>query len=178
MSDYPVAMQNLMNILHVASAVFIVGPMAILPMLALRAIRAGDGPQVSALARSTFVLSLASLLVVIFGFGTMGSADAKLHLSITTPWILISLVLYVIALALSLAVVVPIMRRAARRLQETGTRSSVPAGSGTRASGPDGGGSLTVSGRDLGSQYALIAMSSGISAVLLLVVVILMVWKP
>jgi uncharacterized membrane protein len=155
-------MQTLINILHVVTAVFIVGPMAVLPMTSLRAIRAGDGNQVVTLAKSTFVLSLASLAVVIFGFGAMSLADERFNLSVTTPWILISIVLYVIALIVSLAMVVPFMRRAGHQLQE--------AGSGTDGTASRSGSSM--------SEYSLIAMSSGISAVLLLVVVILMVWKP
>ena len=103
-------MATLMNILHVVTAVFIVGPMAVLPMTGMRAIRAGNAGQVLTLAKSTFVLSLASLAVVIFGFGAMATGPARFNLSITTPWILISIVLYVIALIVSLAVVVPIMR--------------------------------------------------------------------
>jgi uncharacterized membrane protein len=154
-------MGTLMNILHVVTAVFIVGPMAVLPMTGMRAIRAGNAGQVLTLAKSTFVLSLASLAVVIFGFGAMALADERFNLSITTPWILISIVLYVIALIVSLAMVVPIMRRAGHRLQEKGSDSAAPRTSGSSM-----------------SEYSLIGMSSGISAVLLLVVVILMVWKP
>ena len=158
-----------MNILHVVTAVFIVGPMAILPMTGMRAIRAGNAGQVLTLAKSTFVLSLASLVVVIFGFGAMGLADARFNLSVTTPWILISIVLYIIALVISLAMVVPIMRRAGHRLQESGSSSNDAATASAERS--------STSGSSM-SEYALIGMSSGISAVLLLVIVILMVWKP
>jgi uncharacterized membrane protein len=163
-------MGTLLNILHVVTAVFIVGPMAILPMTGMRAIRAGNAGQVLTLAKSTFVLSLASLAVVIFGFGAMSLADERFNLSVTTPWILISIVLYIIALIVSLAMVVPIMRRAGHRLQEA---ENAPAGAtGTT---PTKGSSTAGSSM---SEYSLIAMSSGISAVLLLVIVILMVWKP
>jgi uncharacterized membrane protein len=163
-------MGTLLNILHVVTAVFIVGPMAILPMTGMRAIRAGNAGQVLTLAKSTFVLSLASLAVVIFGFGAMSLADERFNLSVTTPWILISIVLYIIALIVSLAMVVPIMRRAGHRLQEA---ENAPAGATGTA--PVKGSSTA--GRSM-SEYSLIAMSSGISAVLLLVIVILMVWKP
>jgi uncharacterized membrane protein len=163
-------MGTLLNILHVVTAVFIVGPMAILPMTGMRAIRAGNAGQVLTLAKSTFVLSLASLAVVIFGFGAMSLADERFNLSVTTPWILISIVLYIIALIVSLAMVVPIMRRAGHRLQEA---ENAPAGATGTA--PVKGSSAAGSSM---SEYSLIAMSSGISAVLLLVIVILMVWKP
>ena len=58
-------METLFATLHVVAAVFVVGPMAILPMTAMRAIRAGQGQQVDVLARSTFVFSLLSLMVVV-----------------------------------------------------------------------------------------------------------------
>jgi uncharacterized membrane protein len=165
-------MGTLLNILHVVTAVFIVGPMAILPMTGMRAIRAGNAGQVLTLAKLTFVLSLASLAVVIFGFGAMSLADERFNLSVTTPWILISIVLYIIALIVSLAMVVPFMRRAGHRLQEA---QKAPAGASGTAGAPVKGGSAAASST---SEYSLVAMSSGISAVLLLVIVILMVWKP
>jgi len=147
-------MEALFAALHVVAAVFIIGPMAILPMTGMRAIRAGQGGQVAVLARSTFVFSLLSLLVVVFGFGILGftTHDTK----VTTPWVLISLILYVIALALSLFGVVPAMRSAAEQLS---------AGSGGAAV-------------DSGKPYGRVAMLSGIASLLLVVIVVLMSWKP
>jgi flagellar biosynthesis/type III secretory pathway M-ring protein FliF/YscJ len=81
-------------------------------------------------------------------------------------------VLYIIALIVSLAMVVPIMRRAGRRLQEA---EAAPGGGAGTAAAPANGNSAAGSSM---SEYSLIGMSSGISAVLLLVIVILMVWKP
>ena len=69
------------------------------------------GSQVDVLARSTFLLSLLSLLVVIFGFGILGFSTHGT--TITTGWVLSSLILYVIALGLSLFGVVPALRTAA-----------------------------------------------------------------
>lgn len=142
-------MDTLFSVLHVVSAVFIVGPMAILPMTAMRAVRAGNADQVGVLAKSTNLTALLSLLVIVFGFGAMSLADEKYHLSITTPWILWSLILYAVALALTLFLVVPTMRRAAEALRE-GTASRYPA----------------------------IAAGSGVATLLLVAVVVLMVWKP
>jgi len=144
-------METVLNVLHVLAAVFIIGPMAILPMTAMRAIRGGDGAQVRSLAQSTNVLSLASLIVIIFGFGVMSLSDTKYDLSITTSWILISLILYVIALALSLAVVVPALRNA---------------------------GSQLVDGTAADNAYKRVAMVSGIVSLLLIAIVVLMVAKP
>ncbi len=152
-------METLFAVLHVVSAVFIVGPMAILPMTAMRAVRAGNAGQVEVLAKSTNLISLLSLLVVFFGFGVMGLADKKYDLSVGTPWILWSIILYVIALGLTLFLVVPTMRRAAETIR--GAESST-AESSTAES----------------SKYPAIAAGSGVASLLLVAVVVLMVWKP
>jgi uncharacterized membrane protein len=146
-------MDTVLTALHVVAAVFLVGPMAILPMTALRALRAGEWSMVSTLATSTRVFSLASLLVAVLGFGVVGTADERFDLSVTTSWVLTSIILYVIALALSLAVVVPAMKRAAGELE--GGR-----GEAARA------------------LYVRIAAGSGVVSLLLVAVTVLMVWKP
>ncbi|MGI8576940.1 MAG: DUF2269 family protein [Nocardioidaceae bacterium] len=147
-------METLFTVLHVGTAVFLIGPMAILPMTAMRAVRAGHGGQVASLARSTFVISLASLIVVVFGFAVLGTSDAKYNLSITTPWILFSLILYLVALALTLVAVVPALRSAAEHLTRPDRGELAP------------------------NDYQRIAMASGIASLLLVVVVVLMAWKP
>lgn len=139
-------MDLLFSILHVATAVFIIGPIAIMPMTGLRALRTGDSARATASAKSLRLLTYLSLLVVVTGFGVMGMADPKYDLSITTPWVLGSLILYVIAAALTLAIVVPAYLRPERR-------------------GPK-------------QRYTRVAVSSGIAAISLVAVVVLMVWKP
>ncbi|WP_157002887.1 DUF2269 family protein [Agromyces laixinhei] len=149
-------MDTLISILHVAGAVFIVGPMAILPMTAMRAVRAGNGAQVAVLAKSTTIFTWLSLLVFVLGFGAMSMAPDEFGLSMTTPWILWSIILYVIAFALTLFLVVPSMKKAAEAL---GT-GAADGGAGPKAS------------------YPAIAAGSGIASLLLVAVVVLMVWKP
>lgn len=144
---------TVLNVLHVVTAVFLVGPMAVLPHTALRALRLGNGPMVELLARSTWVFSLASLLVAVLGFGIVGMADEEWGLSLTTGWVLASIVLYGIAFLLSVLLVVPALRQAGAALAD-----------GT----PDG---------EAGS-YARIAASSGVVTLLLVAVTVLMVWKP
>lgn len=148
-------METLFATLHVVAAVFIVGPMAILPMTAMRAIRAGQGRQVDVLARSTFVFSMLSMVVVVFGFGILPFSEHGTK--VTTSWVLISLILYVIALALSVFGVVPAMRSAA------GVLTAAPAGGAAP---------------DTKSAYGRVAMLSGIAALLLVAIVVLMAWKP
>ncbi|WP_349897924.1 DUF2269 family protein [Parafrigoribacterium soli] len=145
-------METLFNVLHVVTAVFIVGPMAILPMTGLRAIRAGNGAQVKTLATSVFVFSLISLVVVVFGFGLLGMSDPKYHLSFGTTWIWLSTVAYLVALLLNLFLVVPALRKAGAEVAKDG------------------------SGKE--ARYPQIAAGSGVVSLLLLLVVVLMVWKP
>jgi uncharacterized membrane protein len=143
-------METLFNVLHVLTAVFVIGPMAVLPMTAMRALRAGHGDQVSSLARSTVVFSIGSVVVALLGFALLGMTGDKHGTSVSTPWVLWSVIAYLVALGLTLFVVAPAMRAAAADAR---------------------------SGRASGS-YAKIAAPSGVSSLLLAVVVVLMVWKP
>lgn len=142
-------MSTIFAILHVATAVFIVGPMAILPMTALRSLRAGQAGQVRSLAKSTMVFTLLSLLPFLIGFGLMG----MYKIPFARTWIWLSIVLYLVAFVIALVLVVPAMRRAATMLE------------GSDAAAKTGG-------------YGMIAGGSGIVSVLLLAVVVLMAWKP
>ncbi len=148
-------MEALLAMLHVVGAVFVIGPMAILPMTAMRAIRAGQGAQVAVLARSTFVFGLASLAVAVLGFGVLGvSSQEEKHATISTPWVLVSIVLYAVALALTLLAVVPSLRSAAEHLQDSAAQNLKP------------------------NDYQRIAIGSGVATLMLVVIVVLMTWKP
>lgn len=120
-------METVFSVLHVVAAVFLIGPMAILPMVGMRDLRTGDGSQAVALGRSTNVFSLASLLVIVFGFGLVGIVD---YASITTSWVLISLIVYLVALILTLMVVVPAMQGAAEATDRERSYNRIAMGSG------------------------------------------------
>jgi uncharacterized membrane protein len=160
-------MGTLFDILHIVAAVFIVGPMAIIPMTALRALRGGEAGQVRVLAKSTNLFSLLSLVVVVLGFGAMGLSDPKYHVTFTDTWIWLSVVLYLIALVLTLFVVVPTLRTAAEAID----------GAASTAGAADAAGSSVAAGAKP-SGYGKVAASSGIATLLLVFVVVLMVWKP
>lgn len=107
-------MDTMFSILHVVTAVFVIGPMAILPMTSLRILRAGDTSRAASSARAIRLLSYLSLVVLVTGFGVMGMADPQYDLSVTTPWVLASIGLYFVALLVTLAVVVPAFQSAVR----------------------------------------------------------------
>jgi uncharacterized membrane protein len=145
-------MFDVMTAIHVLVAVFAVGPMAVLPMIALRGIREKQAGIVDTMARSTFVFSLVSLAVVIFGFGALGTKPERADWSVGSLWIWLSIVLYVLALGLLLGLVVPGMRAAA-----DGLRSATGA---------------------VQNGYSKVAAGSGVATLLLIAVVVLMVTKP
>ncbi|GAA2228179.1 DUF2269 domain-containing protein [Herbiconiux moechotypicola] len=163
-------MDTLFAVLHVVGAVFIVGPMAILPMTAMRALRSGQLAQVATLAKSTTIFTYLSLVVIVLGFGLVGMADPRYELSLTTPWVLASIVLSLAAVVLNLALVVPAMKRAAAGTA-SGTATDAVASSTVAVAGAP----TASPGR---SGYAVISAGSGVVSLLLLAVVVLMVWKP
>jgi len=122
--------------------------MAILPMTAMRSLRAGQAGQVRTLAKSTTVFTLLSLIPFLVGFGLMG----MYKIPFDRTWVWLSIVLYLVAFVIALVLVVPAMRRAAALLE--GSESTAPSG------------------------YGMIAGGSGVVSLLLLAVVVLMAWKP
>lgn len=151
-------MGEIINILHVVGAVFVVGPMAILPMTAMRSVRAGNAAQVETLAKSTNLFSLLSVLVVVFGFGALSMAKKEDNYSFSSTWVLLSIIFYLAAIAISLFVVVPALRSASEALEDG------PAEGVATPAKPSG--------------FTKIAAGSGIVAILLVAVTVLMVWKP
>jgi uncharacterized membrane protein len=145
-------METLFAVLHVTAAIFIIGPMAILPMTGLRALREGSASQVTSIARSATLTSWLSLIVALFGFALVSFVDPEDKLTFGTPWLLASIILYSIAVTVSLSLVAPLLSRAAGRLAAGET------------------------GRD--RSYGRIAASSGIVTLILVSVVVLMVWRP
>jgi len=141
-------MSDILEILHVLGAVFVVGPMVILPMFALRALRAGNGTQVRLLAGSALGFGIATLVVAALGFGVFAMADADRGWTFTTTWVLVSIIAITAASAIHLGVVVPALYG---------------------AGGEKGASSFS---------YALIASTSGVVAILMVIVVILMVARP
>jgi uncharacterized membrane protein len=100
--------------IHVVLAVFLIGPVAMIPMTALRAIRQRDAAAVGSGARQTAVFGFGSILVFLFGFGVMGAGEGRF--SFSDLWLLLSVIAYIVAIVLVLALVVPDLRRASRAL--------------------------------------------------------------
>ncbi|MBX6371756.1 MAG: DUF2269 family protein [Acidothermus sp.] len=95
---------------HVASAIFLLGPLTIATSTTSRYIRAGDLAVLRHLNRTTRLFGWGTLLVGIFG-----AAVGRDELS--KPWLTASFTLFIVAFILLLAVVEPDQRRAISALE-------------------------------------------------------------
>lgn len=153
-------MAHVFTALHVILAVFIIGPMALLPHTGLRALRNLDAKQVRGLARSVAIFSWASLVVFVLGFAALGAGEGGAHsASFTDLWVWLSVVLYAGAFVLSVFVVVPNLRRGAEEIEG----AAEPA-EGEKVRRP--------------AAYSAVAATAGVTTILLVVVVILMAFRP
>jgi uncharacterized membrane protein len=99
--------------LHIVFAVFAVGPLGHAVTTAGRGIRTGDGAATAYGARMARVYSYASVLVVLLGFAVMSSKrSGKTVADFGDTWIWLSLLLWLVAIAITLGMIVPILQRA------------------------------------------------------------------
>jgi uncharacterized membrane protein len=175
--------------LHVLAAVFLAGPLVIAPMTGLRALRAGDERGVRDSVRTSWLFGLLSL--VIAGLGLLVVPTRPKEYGFGTPWVIISTTLYILVLAGVQLAVVPALRSAAKLLApepviavQPDTAEPGPGDTATFASAADTSVLIPPSERDpairtkLDALRGRIAATSGIVAVLVLVIAILMVTKP
>jgi hypothetical protein len=154
--------------LHLVLAVFVVGPLAWAATTAGRGVRTGDGAATATAARLLTIYAYASALVVIAGMalmsqkvepadGTTATAPAsspppKVALAeFSDTWIWLSVVLWAAAVAITLGIIVPTLRRVTKLIK---AQDSV----------------VTLTGR--------VAAAGGIVGLIFIVIVVLMAYKP
>ena len=138
-------------VLHLLTVAFVVGPAAVAPPLSARAAREGRLEALRDHARSTRLYAVGSAATVVLGSGLIGLGDVGDQWSFGQLWVSASFVLWLVAVALLLAVVVPAQTAAADALE--------------------GGGS--------GASYAgRISAAGGLAALAYAAVIVLMVVKP
>ncbi len=164
--------------LHIAFAIFTIGPVALAISSTPRYIRKREVPVLRYLSRITLIFTAASLLVLVLGV-VLGQID---H-AFSHPWFSVSMTLFVVAFVLVI-VIVRDQRRAIRAL------TAAPPGSGTDAPGGDEPPLGSVEGvAELAAAAAhathiasvergRIAALGGIVNLLWLVILALMVWRP
>lgn len=156
--------------LHVLLAIFLIGPLAMIPMTSLRSIRRRDAVAVHGTARQTMIYGLGSIVVFLLGFGLVGLKPD--WFSLGDPWITISMTLYVIALILVLAVLVPGLRKAGKLID-----AAVPGAEKGKAD--DEPPAADPAGKQrLDALYGRTAAISGLVTLLIIAIIVLMVVQP
>lgn len=106
-------MNALAQVLHVVGAVFVVGPMVVVPMLALAAIRRAQAEPLRGLAGAAIGFGAGAVVVGFLGFAVMATGSNE-DWSFGTPWILTSVLLFAVGIVVHFSAVVPLLRRASR----------------------------------------------------------------
>src|SRR6185437_6151191 len=108
-------MRNLLLALHLLFAIFAVGPLVGAATTAARGVRTADGPAVTTAARTVRIYGYVSILVPLFG---MGLVRPKWDAKFSYPWVWVSALLYLVALALTLAVLAPALAQAGKAIAD------------------------------------------------------------
>lgn len=148
-------MFKIMLALHLLTAVFAIGPLVGAGMSAARGLRGADASATDSAARTLTIYSYASVLVIIFGFGLLSAktpyGDHSTPGSFSDLWVWLSLVLWVVAMAITLGMVVPALRKATAEIGGAG---------------------------NLAPLAARVGAGGGIVALIFAVIVFLMVYQP
>lgn len=148
-------MYKIMLALHLLFAIFAIGPLVHAATTAARGVRTGDSTATKSAARMLAIYSYASLLVVIFGFALMSSTSPYgKHDKVAEfgeTWIWVSTVLWLVAVALTLGLTVPSLKKATELLAAQGSARAL-------------------TGR--------VAAAGGVVGVIFLAIVFLMVYQP
>lgn len=145
-------MYNILFALHLLTAIFAIGPLVHTVTTASRGLRTADAGATASSARTARIYSYASVAVVIFGMGVMSSKeDGKTVAQFSDPYIWVSLLLWLVAVALTLAVIVPSLQQATTKIG---------------------------AGEALDALTAKVAASGGVVGLIFAGIVFLMVYKP
>jgi hypothetical protein len=161
--------------LHVLAAVLVMGPFVLAAFAGNRAIRRRNVAETRDAATFMARFGIGTLLVAVLGIGALSLSG---RYSFRTPWVIISLTLYVVVMGLATGYTVPAMRRAAHMMEQGA--ASQPAGEVDET--PPTAASATAT--DLAAKERLDYVAGrvvGSGALVLLIVVlitILMVTRP
>ena len=145
-------MLKIMFALHLLFAIFAIGPLVHAVTTAARGVRNGDAAATAYSARIARIYAGASVLVVVFGFGLMASKENGHEVAkISETWIWLSAVLWLLAVGLVQAVVVPTLNKATALINKQESAASL-------------------TGR--------VAAAGGVVGIVFAVIVFLMVYQP
>lgn len=165
--------------LHIAFAIFTIGPVALAISSTPRYIRHRNIPVLRYLSRITLIFTAASLLVLVFGI-----VLANIVHAFSRPWLTVSMTLFVVAIVL-LVLIVRDQRKAIRALAEQASDDKAGSGADREEGvesgqhGEDGTGQHSAEAAHIASvERGRIAALGGVVNLLWLVILVLMVWRP
>ena len=94
-------------VLHLLTALFVVGPLAVAAVTSGRLVKAGNADGLRSAMRTTRLYALASVIVVLLGSAMIGLGDTGEAWDMGQLWVSASYALWIVAVALTLGVVVP-----------------------------------------------------------------------
>lgn len=169
-------MRHLLEALHILFAIFAVGPLVHAATTAARGVRAGDASAVAGSARTVKIYGYASIAVAVLGFGLV---QPKWDNRFGDTWVWLSLVLYLVALAVVFALLLPSLQGAARALAGAAVGGAAVGGAAAGTGEVAGPGAPAGTGGAAAEAFtARIAASGGVVALIFAVIVFLMVFKP
>jgi uncharacterized membrane protein len=161
--------------LHVLAAVLVMGPFVLAAFVGNRAIRRHNVAEIREAATFMARFGIGTLLVAVLGIGALSLSD---RYTFRTPWVIISLTLYVVGMGVATGYTVPAMRRAAHQIEQGA--ASVPAGEGDEVTAPGTAATATdVAAKERLDNVAGRVVGSGALVLLIVVLItILMVTRP
>jgi hypothetical protein len=166
--------------LHIAFAIFTIGPVALAISSTPRYIRRREVSTLRYLSRITLIFTAASLLVLVFGI-VLGQLDHDF----SHAWLSVAMTLFVVAIVL-LVLIIRDQRVAIRALAEAQAADAGPGSGSTAESGvapaAEGSAAEPSSERALAHtamvERGRIAAMGGVVNLIWLVILVLMVWQP
>lgn len=138
-------------VLHLLTAVFLVGPLAVAAVTSPRLARAGRLDALRSAQRTTRGYALASIVVVLLGSAMIGLGDVGGQWEFSQLWVSASYALSILAVVLTLGLVVPAQGDAVTALE---------------------------AGQGAGATAGRMAIGGGLALLAWTAVVVLMVTKP
>ena len=105
-------------VLHLLTALFVVGPLAVAGVTSARMVRDGRVDALRSAARTTRYYALASVVVVLLGSAMVGLGDTGDAWEMSQLWVSASYALWIVAVALTLGLVAPAQQSAVHALED------------------------------------------------------------
>ncbi|GIG58417.1 hypothetical protein Lfu02_27890 [Longispora fulva] len=170
-------MGTFLRLLHVLSAILIIGPLAVIPLHGLRGLRDRDVVTVREAGKAATRLGFASILVAVLG----GILAKYLKYRTGTPWIVIAATLYIVLVVIVLFWTAPALRKAARTIEAGTFELPAPPEGADQPATPEmmaATGSYLTTKSEVDKAVGRVGAAAGVTLLLVVAIVTLMVSRP